>query len=44
MNKEQHQMDASHYGTLYQSLQKAVATYPDNPAYAVPPAAGRIAR
>ena len=34
-------MDASHYGTLYQSLQKAVATYPDNPAYAVPPAAGR---
>ena len=34
-------MDASHYGTLYQSLQKAVATYPDNAAYSVPPMAGR---
>lgn len=34
-------MDASHYGTLYQSLQKAAATYPDNAAYAVPPSAGR---
>ncbi len=34
-------MDASHYGTLYQSLQKAVATYPDHSAYAVPPAPGR---
>ncbi len=34
-------MDASHYGTLYQSLQKAVAKYPDNAAYSVPPAAGR---
>ncbi len=34
-------MDASHYGTLYQSLQKAVATYPDHSAYAVPPAPDR---
>ncbi len=34
-------MDASHYGTLYQSLQKAAATYPGHSAYAVPPAAGR---
>ena len=34
-------MDASHYGTLYQSLQKAVQRFPDNAAYSVPPLAGR---
>lgn len=34
-------MDASYYGTLYQSLQKAAAWYPNNAAYAVPPMAGR---
>lgn len=34
-------MDASHYGTLYQSLQKAVQRFPDNAAYSVPPMPGR---
>ncbi len=34
-------MDASHYGTLYQSLLKAVDRFPDNAAYAVPAMAGR---
>ncbi len=34
-------MDASHYGTLYQSLLKAVERFPDHAAYAVPPMAGR---
>lgn len=34
-------MDASHYGTLYQSLQKAAQRFPDHAAYAVPPMAGR---
>ncbi|MEO0318786.1 MAG: hypothetical protein RL404_2463 [Pseudomonadota bacterium] len=34
-------MDASHYGTLYQSLLKAVERFPDNAAYSVPPMAGR---
>lgn len=34
-------MDASHYGTLYQSLQRAVARFPDRAAYCVPPMAGR---
>ncbi|HZP86298.1 MAG TPA: AMP-binding protein [Burkholderiales bacterium] len=34
-------MDASHLGTLYQSLQRAVGKYPDRSAYAVPPMAGR---
>ena len=34
-------MDASHYGTLYQSLQRAVARFPNNPAYCVPPMPGR---
>ncbi len=34
-------MDASKYGTLYQSLQRAVETFADRPAYAVPAMAGR---
>jgi len=34
-------MDASHYGTLYESLQRTVRKYGDRPAYAVPPMAGR---
>lgn len=34
-------MDASHYGTLYDSLKRTAARYPDRPAYAVPPMAGR---
>lgn len=34
-------MDASHYGTLFQTLQKTAARYPDHAAYAVPPMAGR---
>ncbi len=34
-------MDASHYGTLYQSLLKAVERFPDHAAYSVPPMAGR---
>jgi crotonobetaine/carnitine-CoA ligase len=33
--------DAVPYGTLYQSLQRAAARYPDRPAYCVPPRAGR---
>ena len=34
-------MDPLALGTLYQSLQRAVATYPDHAAYCVPPMAGR---
>ena len=34
-------MDASTYGTLYQSLQRAAAKYGDRPAYAVPPSPKR---
>jgi crotonobetaine/carnitine-CoA ligase len=34
-------MDASHYGTLYDSLCRALKKYPDRPAYAVPPMPGR---
>jgi len=34
-------MDATHFGTLYQSLLRAAAKYPDRPAYAVPPMPGR---
>ena len=34
-------MDALKYGTLYQSLVRAVANYADRPAYAVPPMTGR---
>ncbi len=34
-------MDASHYGTLYQTLQKTTQRFPDNAAYSVPPMAGR---
>jgi acyl-CoA synthetase (AMP-forming)/AMP-acid ligase II len=34
-------MDASIYGTLYDSLQRTVQKYADRPAYAVPPMAGR---
>ena len=34
-------MDASHYGTLYRSLQRAVERFPDRAAYCVPPMAGR---
>ena len=34
-------MDASHYGTLYQTLQKTTQRFPDHSAYSVPPMAGR---
>ena len=34
-------MDASHYGTLYDSLCRAAKKFPDRPAYAVPPMKGR---
>ena len=34
-------MDASKYGTLYESLQRTVRKYGDRPAYAVPPMPGR---
>ena len=34
-------MDASHYGTLYDSLLRAAAKYGDQPAYVVPPMVGR---
>ena len=34
-------MDASHYGTLYESLLRAVDKYGDRPAYCVPPMPGR---
>jgi crotonobetaine/carnitine-CoA ligase len=34
-------MDASTYGTLYQSLQRTAAKHGDRPAYAVPPTAKR---
>lgn len=34
-------MDASHFGTLYQSLLKSAQRFPDNAAYSVPPMAGR---
>ncbi len=34
-------MDASKYGTLYDSLQRTVAKHGERPAYAVPPMAGR---
>ena len=34
-------MDASIYGTLYQSLQRAAAKHGDRPAYAVPPSPKR---
>ena len=34
-------MDASHFGTLYRSLQRAVERFPDRAAYCVPPMAGR---
>lgn len=34
-------MDASVYGTLYDSLKRAAARYGDRPAYAVPAMAGR---
>ena len=34
-------MDASKYGTLYQSLQRTVEKFGERPAYAVPPMAGR---
>ncbi|HUU72639.1 MAG TPA: AMP-binding protein [Burkholderiales bacterium] len=34
-------MDASKYGTLYESLQRTAAKFGNRPAYAVPPMAGR---
>jgi crotonobetaine/carnitine-CoA ligase len=34
-------MDASQYGTLYQTLQKNTQRFPDHSAYSVPPMAGR---
>ncbi len=34
-------MDASHYGTLYQTLLKTTQRFPDHSAYSVPPMAGR---
>ena len=34
-------MDASHYGTLYQTLLNTARRFPDNSAYSVPPMAGR---
>lgn len=34
-------MDASHYGTLYRSLQRAAERFADHAAYCVPPMAGR---
>ncbi|UCH47463.1 MAG: AMP-binding protein [Betaproteobacteria bacterium] len=34
-------MDASKYGTLYQSLQRTAEKFGDRPAYVVPPLAGR---
>lgn len=34
-------MDASHYGTLYQTLLRTVERFPNRPAYCVPPMPGR---